>query len=70
MSHPLSGLLIHTCTINSDDVGVFCIETISINSYDVGGFRIATISINSDDVGGSLPQQLYRLRRGVALATI
>ena len=38
MSHPLSGLVVHTSTINSNEVG--------------GGFRIATISINSDDVGG------------------
>ena len=47
MSHLLSGLVVHTSIINSDDV--------------VGGFRIATISINSDDVGeGGLPQQLFR----------
>ena len=41
MSHPLSGQLVHTCTINSDDVG---------------GFRITTISKNSDDVGGGVAQ--------------
>ena len=32
--HPLSGLLVHISTIDSNDVG---------------GFRIATISKNSDD---------------------
>ena len=50
MSHSLSGLLIQTCTINSDDVGGVHIATISINSDDVGGmFAPATIWIHSDD---------------------
>ena len=43
MSHPLSGLLVHTCTINSDDVGGFRIATISINSDDVKGVALGTI---------------------------
>ena len=57
ISHKLSGLLIHTCTINSDDVeDGFRIGFIFINSDDVrgGGFRIATISIKSNDLKGGL----------------
>ena len=42
ITNTLSGLLVHTCAINSDDVG--------------GWFRIATISINSDDVKGGVAQ--------------
>ena len=44
MSHLLSGLLVHTCTINSDHVGGFRIATIYKNSDDVEGeFALATI---------------------------
>ena len=46
MIHPLSGQLVHTCTINNDDVG----GCFSNYFDDVVGLHPATISIHSDDL--------------------
>ena len=57
MSHPLSGLLVHTCNINSDDVGggvriasIIPHSNVAM-SHPMSGLLVHTWTINSDDVG-------------------
>ena len=47
ISHPFFGLVVHTSTINSNDVGGLRIATISIYSDDVsGGKKVASATIS------------------------